>query len=111
MKIAGKIKSIGNVVTKGKYQYKPLVIETLSKYPQTLCVQFKERNWGLLDAYNNGDSVDVGINISGREWTNPNTNDVVYLMSLVGWKLSRYVEEVTAQDHSPQREEEDDLPF
>ena len=54
-----------------------------------------------------GDKVDVNINLRGRKWTDPN-GQVKYFNSIVGWRIREYAEEVSAMEHSPDRE---DLPF
>ena len=42
----------------------------------------------LLDSVSEGDNVKIGINIRGREWTNPQ-GEVKYFNSISGWRIEK----------------------
>jgi hypothetical protein len=120
MEVVGKIIAIGEVEVFGAKGFKKrqLVIETDSKYPQTIPVDFTQDKTALLDYYTLGDFVTVDINIRGSKWQER------YFVNLDGWKIAKTNSEKTASDFMPDREkvmetempqigeeEEDDLPF
>jgi|TARA_R100001460_G_scaffold78150_3_gene119120 single-strand DNA-binding protein len=107
MNITGKIIELGNVETRNNFRFRNLILETFEKYPQFVSLQFQQKNCELLDMNKVGDKVDVNINLRGRKWTDPN-GQVKYFNSIVGWRIREYAEEVSAMEHSPDRE---DLPF
>ena len=78
------------------------------QYPQDLLVEFIQDKCDILNSYNVGDSVKVDINLRGREWQSPQ-GEIKYFNSIQGWRIGSTAEEVTVEDHSPDRE--DDLPF
>lgn len=67
------------------------VVDTLSEYPQKLAIEFYNDKTNLLDEWQNGDEVKIGINIKGREWTNPQ-GKTLYFTMLHGWKIGPNVE-------------------
>ena len=112
MKIKGKIVKVGNVKDISQtFRKRELILKTIENYPQSLAIEFKQSNCGLLDAHfcNKGQAVEVSINLKGREWENPDTKEIRYFNSIEGWRVREYKEEVTTQDQAPDRE--DDLPF
>jgi hypothetical protein len=109
MNIKGKIKVIGQTKTFGNgFSKRDLVVTTQEQYPQDILVEFIKDNCESLNNYNVGDQVEVAINLRGREWTSPQ-GEVKYFNSIQGWRIGAIAEEVTVEDHSPDRE--DDLPF
>jgi hypothetical protein len=90
MEIEGKIKMID--VTKevgtGGFKKRDVVITSDEQYPQHILVQFVQDKCDILDNYKVGESVVVGINLRGREWTNPQ-GEVVYFNQIQGWKINR----------------------
>ena len=115
MKIKGKIVEIGNVQEISEtFRKRQLILETIENYPQTLAIEFKQLNCGLLDANfcNQGQAVEVSINLKGRKWQNPQTKEIRYFNSIEGWRINEAKEEVTTKDQAPDRElVTDDLPF
>ena len=110
MNIKGRIKLIGQTKTFGSgFTKRDVVVTTQEKYPQDILVEFTKDNCETLNNYNVGDDVEVAINLRGREWTSPQ-GDVKYFNSIQGWKINNSLAEVTAEDHSPDRED-NDLPF
>lgn len=98
MEITGKIKSIGQVQTYGNFQKREVVLVTEDKYPQTLMVEFTQKNVDKTQNNKVGDRVTVGINLRGKEWTNPK-GETRYFNSINGWSISSL------------EQTEEDLPF
>lgn len=118
MEIIGTIKQIGATQSVGANGFKKrdLVVTTSEeKYPQTLLVEFYQDKVGLLDSVQVGQDVNVGINLAGREWVKDGVTR--YFNTIKGWRIDpvgsvqQRSGEVTASSFSPDREENDDLPF
>lgn len=137
MEILGNIKQIGEIeqVTP-TFRKRALVITTQEQFPQHILVEFTQEKCDILNDYRNGESVNVGINLRGREWVNPQ-GEAKYFNSIQGWKIKRNLQPQQSYnipqntyptnqqgygipqhahpnfvDHSNQNSEaEDDLPF
>ena len=111
MEITGRIKKINNTQTRGanNFRTRSMWLVTNDKYPQTLQVEFLQDKVNLLDNYTEGSFVRTAINLRGREWENPKTNEVKVFNTIEGWKIEDDVEQVTTADQSPDRN--NDLPF
>jgi len=89
MEVEGKIKFIDTVKEVGaSFKKKDVVITTLEQYPQHILVQFVQDKCDLLNNYRVGDDVKIGINIRGREWTNPQ-GETVYFNTIQGWNINK----------------------
>ena len=66
MEVQGKIKLVGNVqeIT-DSFRKRELVIVTQEQYPQTLCVEFVQDKTDLLNDFQEGQEVKIGINLRG----------------------------------------------
>jgi hypothetical protein len=114
MQVQGKIKIIGDVQTFGTdFNKRQLVVITDDQYPQLISIDFLKDKCDLLNSYDVGQSVNVSINLGGREWINPQ-GEAKYFNSITGWKI----ESVTPVEPSQPIEApnlsqgvEDDLPF
>jgi hypothetical protein len=114
MQVQGKIKIIGDVQTFGTdFTKRQLVVLTDDQYPQLISIDFLKDKCDLLNSYDVGQSVNVSINLGGREWINPQ-GEAKYFNSITGWKI----ESVTPVEPSQPIEApnlsqgvEDDLPF
>ena len=114
MQVQGKIKIIGEVQTFGTdFTKRQLVVITDDQYPQLISIDFLKDKCDLLNSYDVGQSVNVSINLGGREWINPQ-GEAKYFNSITGWKI----EDVTPVEPSQPIEApnlsqgvEDDLPF
>ena len=114
MQVQGKIKIIGDVQTFGNdFTKRQLVVITDDQYPQLISIDFLKDKCDLLNSYKVGQSVNVSINLGGREWINPQ-GEAKYFNSVTGWKI----EDVTPVEPSQPIEApnlsqgvEDDLPF
>jgi len=122
MEIQGEIIVIGQTETIGAKGFKKRlsVIKTDEQYPQTIPVEFTQDKTNLLDNFQIGDIVKVGINLRGTEWQGR------YFANIQGWKIDKGEREKTATSFMPDRqsidammenaeqiqeEESDGLPF
>lgn len=124
MEIQGKIKLIGETQTVGSngFRKRELVVTTEEQYPQHLSIDFVQDKTDLLNAYQLGQSVKVGINLRGREWISPQ-GETKHFNSIQGWRIDSLDQNVsTAAPQVPpmeafesakelKSEEPDDLPF
>ena len=112
MEVTGKIKVIGKVETFGNdFTKRNLVVTTEEQYPQDLNLEFVKDKCAVLDKYNVGDSVKVGINLRGREWINPE-GVAKYFNSIVGWRIDKAESKLeTAAALVDSVSPPDDLPF
>lgn len=114
MEVKGVIKVISETVEVGAKGFKKrnVVVTTEDQYPQMISVEFIQDKCDLLDKYVVGDNVEIGINLRGREWINPE-GDAVYFNTIQGWKIKK-LDGATATatpDAQPKGDEPDDLPF
>jgi len=125
MEIVGKIKWIDETKTYGTngFRKREIVVTTEEQYPQHILVEFIQDKCDLLNAYQVGQSVKIGINLRGREWVNPE-GETKYFNSVQGWRIDS-VESGVSTSEIPQmppesefkpaegeaNEPEDDLPF
>ena len=125
MEVQGSIKVIGEVqeisVT---FKKRELVVSTDEQYPQTLSIEFIQDKTDLLNKFEVGQNVKVGINLRGREWENPQTKEIKYFNSIQGWRIE-LLENSSSDDDLPpldnlspfepasetNDEDLDDLPF
>ncbi len=124
MELTGTIKKIEETKEFGSKGFKKreLVIVTDEQYPQFILVEFTQDKCDLLNNFNLGEPVKIGINIRGREWVNPQ-GETKYFNSIQAWKIDKLndqsgkatnIEPVqgfeTTNDFNLE-ETEDDLPF
>lgn len=90
MELQGTIKVIGETQTFGSngFRKREVVVTTDEQYPQTIMTEFVQDKCDILNSYNVGDKVSIGINLRGREWVNPE-GETKYFNSIQGWKISR----------------------
>lgn len=88
MELSGKIKEVQKQQERGNFKFRNLILTTDEQYPQSIEVQFVQDKCGILDSYALGDTVKVGINIRGREWTDPQ-GVVKYFNTIQGWKINK----------------------
>ncbi len=122
MEIEGIIKKIGEEqqIT-NTFKKRELVITTEEQYPQHLMLEFVQDKTSLLDSFQEGDKVTVGINLRGREWTSPQ-GEVKYFNTIQGWRIEKKGAGAAAGSNGAsasappamppmQDDEDDDLPF
>ena len=127
MELQGTVKKIGETQTFASgFQKRELVLLTEEQYPQPIQIDFLSDKIDLLNNVSEGESVKVGINIRGKEWTNPQ-GEVKYFNSISGWRLEKVSGEnknteapqpntfqtpAPATNENPFADEgDDDLPF
>ncbi|WP_417884885.1 DUF3127 domain-containing protein [Zunongwangia sp.] len=124
MEVQGKIKMIGETKTFGNngFRKREVVVTTEEQYPQHLLVEFVQDKTDLLNSYQVGQQVKIGINLRGREWVSPQ-GETKYFNSIQGWRIENLQEQQPVGQNVPppadqfepaqdfNDEEYDDLPF
>ena len=114
MQVQGKIKIIGEVQTFGTdFTKRQLVVTTEDQYPQLISIDFTQDKADLLNSYKVGQSVNVSINLGGREWINPK-GEAKYFNSVTGWRIEAVTQAEPSQPiAAPNLSQgvEEDLPF
>ena len=126
MELQGTVKKIGETQTFASgFQKRELVLLTEEQYPQPIQIDFLSDKIDLLNNVSEGESVKIGINIRGKEWTNPQ-GEVKYFNSITGWRIEKVSGENTNTEapqpntfekpapitnDNPFGDEQDDLPF
>ncbi len=123
MEVSGKIKWLDETKTYGNngFRKREVVITTEEQYPQHILVEFVQDKCDLLNAFQMGQKVKIGINLRGREWVNPQ-GETKYFNSIQGWRIE--VVGATSNSEMPPmptppafepadeaEEPDDDLPF
>jgi len=89
MEITGKIRIINpEQQVSASFKKRELVITTNESYPQHILIEFAQDKCSILDNYNVGDDVKVGINLRGREWVNP-SGETKYFNQIQGWSINK----------------------
>jgi hypothetical protein len=125
MEVQGKVKMIGETQTFGTngFRKREIVVTTEEQYPQHIMVEFVQDKTDLLNNFQVGQNVKIGINLRGREWTNPQ-GEVKYFNSIQGWRIEALQNETPSNEMPPMPptdafepvsnlndEDPDDLPF
>ena len=123
MELNGVIKSINETQTFGSngFRKREVVVTTQEQYPQHILVEFVQDKCDLLNNFAEGQQVTIGINLRGREWTNPQ-GEVKYFNSVQGWRIvsSNQTQEPVAEYQAQQVSQaaqdlnggqDDSLPF
>ena len=124
MEVLGKIKWIDETKTYGNngFRKRELVVTTEDQYPQNILIEFIQDKCDLLNSYQVGQDVKIGINLRGREWVNPE-GETKYFNSIQGWRIESLQIETSSEmppvpsnstfeaADDDKKEVEDDLPF
>lgn len=125
MEVQGKIKMIGQTQTFGSngFRKREVVVTTEEQYPQHILVEFVQDKTELLNNYQVGQPVKIGINLRGREWVNPQ-GETKYFNSIQGWRIENLAPQQPGANVPPvppadqfepaknmNDEDFDDLPF
>lgn len=117
MELSGKVHFIGQQIQVSEtFSKRELVVATDEQYPQFISVNFIKDKCDLLNSLKVGQEVTVGINLRGREWTNPQ-GETKYFNDIQGWSVKTSevnntpVNEPTFQTVEVLTEVADDLPF
>ena len=117
MEITGKIKLIGQTSSYGDngFTKREVVLITQEQYPQHILVEFVKDKCSILDKFSVGQDVTIGINLRGREWTDPKSGELKHFNSVQGWKIQEAEEaQPTQQQASVEAQTvpaDEDLPF
>lgn len=104
MEVIGKIKAINATQqVSASFKKRELVVSTDEQYPQHILIEFTQEKCDLLNNYQVGQNVKIGINLKGKEWVNPQ-GETKYFNSIQGWKIEK-------TDSNQQSDDNDDLPF
>lgn len=100
MEISGKIIVLNETESIGTKEFKKrlVVVQTDEQYPQSIPVEFTQDKTSLLNNFNIGDFVKIGINLRGAEWKGR------YFANINGWKIDKAESSLTAQQQMPDRE-------
>lgn len=125
MEVQGKIKMIDDTKTFGSsgFRKREVVVTTEEQYPQHILVEFVQDKCDLLDKFQVGQPVKIGVNLRGREWVNPQ-GETKYFNSIQGWRIENLAAENSSAGMPPippadqfepaknlNDEDFDDLPF
>jgi len=88
MEVTGKIKKIEETKTFGSsgFRKREMILTTNDQYPQMLKIEFVQDKCDLLNSYQEGQDVKISINLTGREWINPQ-GEAVYFNAIQGWRI------------------------
>ena len=105
------------------FRKREVVVTTEEQYPQHILVEFVQDKCDLLDKFQVGQPVKIGVNLRGREWVNPQ-GETKYFNSIQGWRIESLASENAgpgahpippADQFEPAKnlndEDFDDLPF
>ncbi len=116
MELTGNVKLIRDTqdIT-DSFSKRELVLETQEQYPQVILIEFVQDKCAILDNFDEGDAVKIGINIRGREWINKE-GEAKYFNSIQGWKIDRLSNDTPSPQQAPAQkpdleDDDDDLPF
>lgn len=126
MEVTGKIKFLDETKTYGNngFRKREVVVTTEEQYPQHILVEFVQDKCDLLNSFQLGQNVKIGINLRGREWVNPQ-GETKYFNSVQGWRIEAVGTDAAPSQEMPpmppasafeaapekDNEVEDDLPF
>lgn len=123
MEVQGKIKLIGETKTFGNngFRKREMVVTTEEQYPQHIMIEFVQDKTDLLNNFQVGQPVKVGINLRGREWVSPQ-GETKYFNSVQGWRIENLAANPSGGQTVPppdqfepasdlNEEDYDDLPF
>lgn len=87
MELIGTIKSIEQIQTfSSNFEKQEFIFITEERFPQTLKLEVHSLHIDILDSFNPGDRVLIGIKILGKEWT-ASDGQVRYFNSFVAFKM------------------------
>jgi single-strand DNA-binding protein len=71
------------------YESQLLIVTTEDEtYPQDYPVEMQKNTFQYLDEINEGDKVEINVNVRGKKWTNPQGEDK-YFVTLAGYRVSK----------------------
>jgi hypothetical protein len=111
MKIKGKLVHVGQTINvNDNFKKREIWIETQEEYPQTLSLQIASNKCDVFNG-NNGQEIEVRINLKGKVWHNNDGNPVVFnTLEVWAWDILSEQPQQTAIPNTPVGNV-DDLPF
>lgn len=104
MELTGKIKLINETQTfDSGFTKREFVVTTNEQYPQDIKCEVVKDKCEVLNSYNVGDNVTVGINLRGNEYNGR------YFVNIQAWRIEKT--ESTPVSAPANEEVVDDLPF
>jgi len=102
MEVTGKVKVIREIQEVGTscFKKRDIVVTTDEQYPQHILIQFVQDKCDLLNTFNVGENVNIGINFRGREWTSPQ-GEIQYFNTIQGWKIAKTSDAQTQNEQDP----------
>ncbi len=122
MEVQGTIKKIDETKTYGSngFRKREVVVTTQEQYPQHLLIEFIQDKCDLLNNFQVGQPVKIGVNLRGREWVSPQ-GETKYFNSIQGWRIEDLGGSAPQGDVPPvdqfepandfNDDDNDDLPF
>ena len=102
MEVIGKIKVINPTQNvSASFKKRELVVSTDEQFVQHILIEFAQDKCDLLNNYQVGQNVKVGINLRGREWVNPQ-GETKYFNQIQGWRIDK--EDSSAPTIAPAQE-------
>lgn len=90
MELIGVIKRIEAIQTfKSNFEKRDFIIITEERFPQTLKIELHSLHIDIIDPFNPGDRVLIGIKIFGKEWTGKD-GYVRYYNTIVANKIIKH---------------------
>ncbi len=115
MEVTGKVKVVNpeNQVS-ASFKKRELVVVTAEQYPQFISINFVQDKCDLLNGLQVGQEVKVSINLTGREWVNPQ-GETRYFNDIQGWRVEKLADANNIEVNNPQaigvENESNPLPF
>ena len=112
MELTGTIKLIDETKEYGSNGFKKreFVLTTSEQYPQHILVEVVQDKCSLLDKFNVGQEVKIGVNIRGREYIDPQ-GQAKYFNTIQMWKIDATGNQQNQQQNIGEEDEPDDLAF
>ena len=131
MEIKGTIKKIFETIQiSERFRKREFVVEYSKnpEYPQTIQFEITQDRCEILNAFKEGQQVEIFFDLKGREWTSPQ-GEIKYFNSLQAWKVLSSEESTTSTSENKtsetkrtesnvqekpgwlENESTDDLPF
>ena len=90
--ITGVVKQIGNIEEYGDKGFKKaeIIVQTVEENPQFYPIEFTGANTELINNLQEGKNYRITSNLSGREYTNPETGKYSVFIGLRGWKIESF---------------------
>lgn len=106
MNVKGRIKLIKDTQTfESGFTKREFVVTTQEQYPQDIKIEFIKDKCDILNNYNEGDLVDVSINLRGNEYEGK------YYVNIQGWKIDKLGTETTPIPEAIESDDSNNLPF